>query len=133
MTASPSSSIFPSVRGSVSSPNAAQFWVPNVWGKSFDDAMAAYERREMEIGERQLFSESKLERSKRRITALGYFERSFGSLAIAVLVAVVYGGALWGVLPGQRGISWEGHLFGFLAGVATAGVMKARPRATVYT
>jgi outer membrane protein insertion porin family len=32
-------------------------------------------RREMEIQEGQLFSESKLDRSKRRITALGYFER----------------------------------------------------------
>lgn len=32
-------------------------------------------RREMEIFEEQLFSESKLERSKRRITMLGYFER----------------------------------------------------------
>jgi outer membrane protein insertion porin family len=32
-------------------------------------------RREMEIGEGQLFSETKLEDSKRRITALGYFER----------------------------------------------------------
>src|SRR5262249_4651917 len=32
-------------------------------------------RREMEIEERQLFSESKMEKSKRRITALGYFER----------------------------------------------------------
>lgn len=32
-------------------------------------------RREMEIEEQQLFSETKLERSKRRITALGYFER----------------------------------------------------------
>ena len=32
-------------------------------------------RREMEIYEESLFSESKLERSKRRITMLGYFER----------------------------------------------------------
>lgn len=32
-------------------------------------------RREMELYEEQLFSESKLERSKRRITMLGYFER----------------------------------------------------------
>ncbi|MEJ7730250.1 MAG: outer membrane protein assembly factor BamA [Polyangiaceae bacterium] len=32
-------------------------------------------RREMEVEESRLFSESKLERSKRRITALGYFER----------------------------------------------------------
>ena len=26
----------------VSSPNSAQFWIPDVWGKSFDDAMAAW-------------------------------------------------------------------------------------------
>jgi uncharacterized protein (DUF1501 family) len=26
----------------VSSPNEAQFWIPQVWGKSFDDAMAAW-------------------------------------------------------------------------------------------
>jgi uncharacterized protein (DUF1501 family) len=26
----------------VSSPDAAQFWIPDVWGKSFDDAMAAW-------------------------------------------------------------------------------------------
>ena len=26
----------------VSSPDAAQFWIPGVWGKSFDDAMAAW-------------------------------------------------------------------------------------------
>ena len=32
-------------------------------------------RREMEIEERALFSESKLDKSKRRITSLGYFER----------------------------------------------------------
>jgi outer membrane protein insertion porin family len=32
-------------------------------------------RRELEIKERQLFSETKLERSKRRVTALGYFDR----------------------------------------------------------
>jgi outer membrane protein insertion porin family len=32
-------------------------------------------RRELEIKERELFSETKLERSKRRVTALGYFER----------------------------------------------------------
>ncbi len=58
------------------------------------------------------------------LLARGYFERSFGSLAIAVVVALLYGGALWGVLPGQPGISWQGHLFGFLAGVGTAGVMR---------
>lgn len=56
----------------------------------------------------------------------GWFERSFTSILIAIVVAVVYGGALWGVLPGQRGVSWEGHLFGFLAGALSARLLAPR-------
>jgi len=58
----------------------------------------------------------------------GYFQRSFISIAIALAVAVIYGGVLWGVLPGQRGISWEGHLTGFLAGVLAAKVLVSQRR-----
>ena len=60
------------------------------------------------------------------LLARGYFERNFSSLAVAALVALLYGGALWGVLPGQIGVSWQGHLFGFLSGVATAGLLRPR-------
>jgi membrane associated rhomboid family serine protease len=60
------------------------------------------------------------------LLARGYFERNFGSLAVAALVALLYGGAIWGVLPGQPGISWQGHLFGFLSGVAAAGLLRGR-------
>lgn len=56
----------------------------------------------------------------------GYFERSVVSIVIAVLVGVIYGGALWGILPGQRGVSWEGHLFGFLAGAVAAWATAVR-------
>ncbi|MGH3308660.1 MAG: rhomboid family intramembrane serine protease, partial [Nocardioides sp.] len=32
------------------------------------------------------------------------------------VVLVLYGGALLGVLPGQPGVSWQGHLFGAIGG-----------------
>ena len=60
------------------------------------------------------------------LIARGYFERSFVSIAFSVLVAVLYGGMIWGVLPGQYGISWEGHLFGFLGGIFTARLIGKR-------
>ncbi|MGB7414200.1 MAG: rhomboid family intramembrane serine protease [Thermosynechococcaceae cyanobacterium] len=46
----------------------------------------------------------------------GYFERSFAASFLSVVVAVVYGGLLFGVLPTVPGVSWQGHLFGFLGG-----------------
>jgi membrane associated rhomboid family serine protease len=59
----------------------------------------------------------------------GFFERSLSAVFVAVIVAVLYGGALLGVLPGQPGVSWEGHLFGFLAGAAAARILiPSRPR-----
>ncbi len=60
------------------------------------------------------------------LLARGYFERSFLSILIAVVVGLVYGGALWGILPGQRGVSWEGHLFGFLAGAVASWLLAAK-------
>lgn len=50
----------------------------------------------------------------------GYFERSPVAIAIAILVGFLYGGALWGLLPLQKGRSWAGHLFGFIGGAAAA-------------
>lgn len=50
----------------------------------------------------------------------GYFERSFPAMAIAILVGLLYGSALWGLLPIQRGKSWIGHGTGFLAGFFVA-------------
>ena len=56
----------------------------------------------------------------------GYFERSVVAILLAIFVGVLYGGALWGLLPGQRGISWEGHLFGFLGGGGAARLLSER-------
>ncbi|MBK6516307.1 MAG: rhomboid family intramembrane serine protease [Polyangiaceae bacterium] len=56
----------------------------------------------------------------------GIFERSFWSIVGSVVVFLVYGGALFGVLPGQAGVSWEGHLFGFAGGVLAARLLANR-------
>lgn len=54
------------------------------------------------------------------LLARGFFERSWIAILLSLAVAFVYGGALWGVLPGQAGVSWQGHLFGFIGGVLAA-------------
>ncbi|WP_228053291.1 rhomboid family intramembrane serine protease [Nodosilinea sp. LEGE 07298] len=50
----------------------------------------------------------------------GYFERSPAAIAAAVIVGLLYGSALWGLLPLQRGKSWIGHGAGFVAGAIVA-------------
>lgn len=54
------------------------------------------------------------------LLARGYFERNFPSILLSVIVGIFYGGAIWGVLPIRQGVSWEGHLFGFVGGVIAA-------------
>lgn len=51
----------------------------------------------------------------------GALEQRWPALLAALLVALLYGGTLLtGLIPFQSGISWEGHLFGALAGAVTA-------------
>lgn len=46
----------------------------------------------------------------------GYVEQSGVAIATATLVGLLYGSTLWSILPLQRGVSWQGHLFGVLTG-----------------
>ncbi|WHT18351.1 rhomboid family intramembrane serine protease [Crossiella sp. CA-258035] len=47
----------------------------------------------------------------------GIFARRAGPILLAVVLFFFYGYLLWGVLPGTPGVSWQGHLFGAVAGV----------------
>lgn len=57
--------------------------------------------------------------------AAAWFEMRVVSIVIAVLVGVLYGWSLlFGVVPMQRGVSWDGHLCGAIAGVIVAFVQS---------
>jgi membrane associated rhomboid family serine protease len=65
----------------------------------------------------------------------GIFERRFWPIVGSLIVFFLYGGALFGVLPGAIGISWQGHLFGLLGGILAARMLRtpdaaAAPRPT---
>ena len=54
----------------------------------------------------------------------GIFRKDNKSISIALLVTFLYGGIVWGILPGQKGISWESHLFGAIAGLIAAYIFR---------
>ena len=61
------------------------------------------------------------------LLARGFFDRQLVSIALSLIVGAIYGYLLWGVLPNQPNVSWQGHLFGFLGGVLLArGIAQKR-------
>jgi membrane associated rhomboid family serine protease len=54
------------------------------------------------------------------LIARGIFNRRIGQVLIGVVVVLVWGSALLGGLLPQDGISWQGHLFGGIAGLLAA-------------
>jgi len=59
------------------------------------------------------------------LLARGLWSRSPAQIAIGAVVLFVYGGVLWGVLPGAAGVSWQGHLGGAAGGLLAARLLHA--------
>lgn len=62
------------------------------------------------------------------LLGVGWWERTPAAIGVAVIAAILYGGILWGVLPTDPRISFEGHLFGFVGGLVAAALLhRQRP------
>ena len=63
----------------------------------------------------------------------GLFRRDNKSISLALIITFLYGGLVWGMIPGWKGISWEAHLFGAITGLAAAYLFrKIDPPAKKY-
>ncbi|MBN2572806.1 MAG: rhomboid family intramembrane serine protease, partial [Ignavibacteriales bacterium] len=62
----------------------------------------------------------------------GVFRKDVKSIALALLVAFIYGGLVWGVLPVVPGVSWESHLFGAVSGTFTAYILRKYDKQKKY-
>jgi membrane associated rhomboid family serine protease len=62
------------------------------------------------------------------LIARGWFNRRPLEIAIGLVVALLWGGALLAGLEPQEGISWQGHLFGAIGGVVAASALSERAR-----
>jgi membrane associated rhomboid family serine protease len=61
----------------------------------------------------------------------GILKKKLVSILVAAAVAFLYGGSmLTGILPVNRCVSWEGHLFSAIAGIFAAFVIERQTRGT---
>ena len=63
----------------------------------------------------------------------GVFRKHLRLMVVSAMVVFLYGSIMWGIFPLKTEISWEGHLFGALAGVLVAfNYRKEGPQRRVY-
>lgn len=56
----------------------------------------------------------------------GIFTRYYRLIALSLAIVFIYGSMLWYIFPIEEGISWEGHLSGFLTGLLLARIVKTK-------
>ncbi|MGO4912241.1 rhomboid family intramembrane serine protease [Leeuwenhoekiella sp. W20_SRS_FM14] len=63
----------------------------------------------------------------------GIWSKNYRLTAFSLIVVFLYGSLIWGTLPIQEGMSWEGHLSGFLTGTILAFMVKNKiPKPAKY-
>ncbi len=56
----------------------------------------------------------------------GVFTKYYRLIALSLAIVFIYGSMLWYIFPIKDGISWEGHLAGFLVGLLLAKVVRTK-------
>lgn len=64
------------------------------------------------------------------LLSYGFFARSFKSILISAIVVVFYGGMLFSLLDFRPHVSFESHIFGFVAGLLSAWMINQQTRKT---
>ena len=65
----------------------------------------------------------------------GIFAKHFRLVALSLLIIFLYGSMIWYVLPIEEGMSWEGHLGGFITGFVFALIFRkaiAKPERYIW-
>jgi membrane associated rhomboid family serine protease len=50
----------------------------------------------------------------------GYFERSIGGIILSLFIALAFGSWLLSMLPGEKEVTWQANLLGFIGGILVA-------------
>jgi membrane associated rhomboid family serine protease len=57
----------------------------------------------------------------------GFFRKDRALSIISFIVVFLYGSMIWGMVPQNGNISWEGHLFGAISGISLAWHFRKHP------
>ena len=61
------------------------------------------------------------------LISIGFFRKDIKSIIISIITIVSYGGMVYGLLPIDSGVSFEGHLMGAIVGLFAAYLYKNKP------
>lgn len=56
----------------------------------------------------------------------GVFRKNIRSIAISLAILFLYSGYIWGIFPGESGVSWDGHLIGAIVGIMVAYLLRGQ-------